>query len=428
MFLIYTDIVTPRLQYVADFVFREQFGQLLKITDQPEEFEAYEGYRIRYTPEFVEGPWFNMPVAGLLSEKGIRQFEVPVSEWEQYPVIFGGERGDIPYDLFSAVFFLLSRYEEYWPHDKDLYGRYPHTSSIAFKYDFLHLPVVNIWLTQLSNALKAHYPGLELPRPAFYFQPTYDIDIAWSYRHKGFLRNLGGFLQKPDFSRWKILAGAGQDPYDSYNWLDRVHDHFELKPIYFFLVASARSRYDKNISPSNPAMRKLIERHARKYAVGIHPSWSSHDNRPLIGDEKRTVSLITEKPVTTSRQHYIWFQTPSTFRDLISAGITDDYSMGYGSINGFRASVASAYHWYDLEREEKTSLRVHPFCFMDANAFYEQKQDVQTSAGELMHYYDTCHQYHGTLISIFHNQFLGTDPVFAGWKEMYEAFISQVQR
>ena len=66
--------------------------------------------------------------------------------------------------------------------------------------------------------------------------------------------------------------------------------------------------------------------------------------------------------------------------------MTDDYSMGYGSINGFRASVASSFYWYDLEKERQTNLRIHPFCFMDANSFYEQRQDPQQTFEELIHY------------------------------------------
>ena len=60
--------------------------------------------------------------------------------------------------------------------------------------------------------------------------------------------------------------------------------------------------------------------------------------------------------------------------------------MGYGSINGFRASVASSFYWYDLEKEEATTLRIFPFCFMDANSYYEQRQTTAQAMTELMRY------------------------------------------
>lgn len=134
------------------------------------------------------------------------------------------------------------------------------------------------------------------------------------------------------------------------------------------------------------------------------------------------------KHITISRQHYIKLSMPSTYLTLIEAGIQNEFSMGYGSINGFRASVTSPFFWYDLEKDVATSFRIHPFCFMDANAYYEQKQHAEQAYEELMHYYTVCKNVNGTLITIFHNHFLGTAKEFEGWNKMYEQFIAQVQQ
>ena len=101
--------------------------------------------------------------------------------------------------------------------------------------------------------------------------------------------------------------------------------------------------------------------------------------------------------------------------------------MGYGSINGFRASAASSFYWYDLEKEEQTTLRIHPFCFMEANSFYEQKQSAQETYNELIHYYTQCKAVNGTMITIWHNNFLGSAKQFREWREVYEKFIDQLE-
>jgi hypothetical protein len=101
--------------------------------------------------------------------------------------------------------------------------------------------------------------------------------------------------------------------------------------------------------------------------------------------------------------------------------------MGYGSINGFRASVTSPFFWYDLESEKQTILLLYPFCFMEANSFYEQKYSTQKAFEELKHYFDIVQSVNGTLITIWHNNFLGTARQFKGWREMYEKFISSVK-
>ncbi|MCY7293200.1 MAG: hypothetical protein LH615_13565 [Ferruginibacter sp.] len=196
--------------------------------------------------------------------------------------------------------------------------------------------------------------------------------------------------------------------------------------MYFFLVAKQNSLYDKNILPTSAAMQQLIKDHAAKYTIGLHPSWSSYNMEEIVVEEKNALQHIAEKTITITRQHYIKLSLPDTYKQLIKVGFANDYSMGYGSINGFRASTASAFNWYDLSVEKITPLRIHPFCFMDGNCFYEEKKSLQESATALLDYYKICKQVNGELITIFHNDFLGTDPKFAGWKEMYINFLKKI--
>ena len=100
--------------------------------------------------------------------------------------------------------------------------------------------------------------------------------------------------------------------------------------------------------------------------------------------------------------------------------------MGYGSINGFRASVASSFYWYDLEKEEKTDLQLHPFCFMDANSFFEQNFTPQQALEEMLQYFNVVKLLNGQMITIWHNTFLGTHKRFAGWREVYEEFLRKI--
>ena len=64
---------------------------------------------------------------------------------------------------------------------------------------------------------------------------------------------------------------------------------------------------------------------------------------------------------------------------------------------------------------------------MDANSYYEQKFSAETAFEELMQYYHRIKSVNGTMITIWHNNFLGTDKGFTGWKEVYQKFISSMQ-
>ena len=428
MLLIYIHITSPRLQYICNFIFKDLLGVEFTITVDSEEFKSFDGPKINYSDNAIPGHGIWIKKQELLFEELIIPQSIVCFEWNGTKAFFRTASADHPFDIFAASFYLLTRYEEYLPHEKDEYGRYAHENSLAFKEEFLDIPLINIWIKDLAQRLKEKYSMFNVQCSMFKVEPTYDIDIAYSYKHKGLTRNIGGFFTSPSLERIRVLAGSKKDPFDTYNWMDELHQQYNLKPTYFFLVAEKNGQYDKNILPHKDAMWDLVERHAKKYEIGLHPSWQSGDDPGLLKREKVQLEAMKGSDLTASRQHYIRFHLPQTYQRLINTGITDDYSMGYGSINGFRASVASSFYWYDLEKEEQTDLRIHPFCFMDANSFYEQRQTVAETLEEMMHYYKQCSSVDGTMITIWHNNFLGSAKMFEGWAAFYRQFIAQVQQ
>ena len=430
--IVYANRITPRLQYVTDFIGKQITGEPFQLTTNAEEFINYNGPKINYGYDAVSNDEFLVVNYPLLFEDSIKKQNISCFELNDFKAFFKSD-GDYPFDIFSAVFYLLSRYEEYLPHDKDKYGRYAHDNSMAYNEGFLNIPLVNIWIEDFKKVLKQRFPTFNFQSSTFNFQPTYDIDEGYAFKNKPAGKTLAGIAKSIVSGQWsmvnerlKVLRKKKDDPYDAYEWMDKLHEENKLDPIYFFLVPGKKGKYDKNIEPSNPAMQQLIKQHAEKYQLGIHPSWASGDEKGLLNEEIKTLESASGKKITRSRQHYIRFTLPHTFRRLIAAGINDDYSMGYGSINGFRASVASSFYWYDLKKEEQTNLLLHPFCYMEANSFFEQKYLPQRAYEEMMHYYNAVKAVNGTMITIWHNSFLGNFRSFAGWKEVYEEFIRNV--
>jgi len=425
MVLIYAHTASTRLTYICSFIFKELLHTDNVITTDIEEFERFDGIKINYSDHISNSK--------LLFEDTIHPQLIECFTVNGYKAFFKTENSFFPFDIFAASFYLLSRYEEYLPDTKDRYGRYAHENSLAFKEAFLDQPLINTWVQHFAFKLNELYPSFTYYISDFTFIPTYDIDIAWSYKHKGFYRTLGGAFQSLLQFKWGALInrkltilGLKKDPFDSFAQMDVLHEKYRLTPLYFFLVAGENGDYDKNILPSTSAMKRLIKAHANKYTIGIHPSWQSGDDKTLLKQEIHSLEEISGKKITISRYHYIRFNLPEGYRQLTAAGIKEDHSMGYGTINGFRASVASSFYWYDLKKEEQTSLRIHPFCYMEATSFYEQKLSAAEAFEEMIHYYTACKAINGTFISLWHNQFLGTDPLYKGWKETYEKFLATI--
>lgn len=430
--IIYSHTLTPRLQYVVDFLSQYYHTPIKLICDEEKYLTHPDPHRINYSYHRLldNEVWIHSHV--LLFESTIRPVKVECFEAHGRKAFFRSE-GDTGFDLFAGTFYLLTRYEEYLPHPKDSYGRFAHTASLAYKEDFLHLPLINLWLEDFRALLGERFPNLQLLSSSFRLKLTYDIDIAWSYKNKGIKRNAGALVRLFFSGKWKsmmhrirVIKGKRQDPFDAYEWMDNLHRQIAQDPIYFFLVAQQAGRFDKNIDPENPDFQDLIRNTASKFTIGLHPSWASGDHQPFLAKEKNWLEKTTEQTITASRQHYLRFELPGTYRRLLAAGIQDEYSMGYGTVNGFRASVATPFYWYDLKNESKTALCIHPFCFMDANAFYEEKKEAEEALREIMQYYEIIRSVNGTMITVWHNSFLGTDPQFEGWREAYERFVLRV--
>jgi len=432
--IIYSHSITHRLKYIADFFGRQLTGEPVAVTDNVIHYLDYQGLRINYSHEPISQQEYWIKPHGLLHETGIRLQSVECFEHNGNKAFFRTD-GDYVFDIFAASFYLFSRYEEYLPHKKDIYGRYSHENSLAFKESFLNKPLINYWLLDFKKSLQLKFTSLTIHDSLFTFLPTYDIDEAYSYKYKQWWRSAGAAMKDILSGKWnrfrerrKVLNGEQSDPFDSFAWMDDLHRLYKVQSRYFFLVAEKTKKYDRNILPSEIALQSLIQHHAEKYELGIHPSWQSGDNPTLLKKEIETLEIITRGKITSSRQHFIRFTLPKTYRQLIEAGIKEDFSMGYGSINGFRASVALPYYWYDLEKEEQTYLLLYPFCYMEANSFFEQKQTPQQALEEMLQYYQTVKSVNGTLITIWHNTFLGTDELYRGWRDAYYQFFNNVMK
>ena len=447
--LVYSLSNTERLRYIIEVVFDGR----ATLTNSIEAFIQFDGFKINYsnqpiplnndlTPQAAQkqntstdssASTFCKQVIqivphGLLDQENIDVQAIDCFEWEGLTAFFKTADDQLmPFDFFAASFYLITRYEEYLPHSSDYLGRFNHADSLAYQQNFLHLPLIQLWRNKLIE--KSGYP-LDLLDSTFSFKPSYDIDIAFSYQHHRIVRNVVGFfrdLMKLDsaavMERLQALNGVQKDPFDIYEWLDLLHESLHLQPIYFFLLATNRKGLDKNINPDHPAMQHLVKQHAKKYSVGIHPSIQSNTKPSLLKDEINTMESMVGKPITSSRNHYIQIQFPTSFQHLIAAGITDDYSMGYPTINGFRASYTKSFKWFDLSSNRSTTLMLHPFCYMDSTAIFQERITPGKAAQDLQYYYDLVKSVGGDCMMVFHNNCLTNQDSWKEWKAVFADFL-----
>ena len=428
MILLYAQNITPRLNYVVQTILSAE----VKITDDLEKYKLFEGLKLNYSAKKISTGEFHIRPFGLMEETDIHLLSVEFISWCNLSAFCMVESADIPFDIFSASFFLLSRYEEYLPHEKDEYGRYHHKNSLAFKHHFLHLPLINLWWVELNKIWKKRSKTTTsiLKDTSFKFIPTYDIDIAYLSKGKSFQYNVASLIgsmlkfRKTDINNKLHYLLHKKDAYDTFGWLDGLHNQHQLKPIYFLLTIINRGTNDKNLSASTTALQELYKELGNYYNIGIHPSWQSGEEEGLMEKELDCLETVTCKPITQSRFHFLRFNLPEYYNKLIRLGIKEDYSMSYGSKNGVRASFANSFYWYDLKNETITDLLVHPFCFMEATAHFSERKTAQQALNDMNEKYELVKSVNGEFITLFHNHFLVDDRDWKAWRNMYQTFLN----
>ena len=367
---------------------------------------------------------------GLVFESGIKLFEIPETEWKGRKAIFPvGGNSAMPFDVFDASFYLVSRYEEYMPHQRDKHGRFLASQSIAFKLDLLADPIVNYWANDVLHVLESRWGTLKRNRREFKFIPTVDIDNAYAFKHKGFIRAIGGFISdlssahvKHAAFRVSVLLGFKKDPYDTYEYqleLIRKHHH---TPIYFFLLGDF-AQYDRNVPHQNRFLQTLIKQLDDVGTCGIHPSYRSNETLERLKIEVGRLSAILHREITLSRQHFLKFQLPLTYQNLLACDITDDYSMGYAEVPGFRAGMASPFMFYDLDLEAETSLKIHPVGIMDGTLKDYMCLEPDAAEKIICDTIDKVKSVRGEFVSIWHNESFAENQRWKGWRRVYETLL-----
>ena len=424
MILIYTTNITPRISFITKFLFSEILKIPCRITSCIDDFRVYNGPKLNYSNEKYEG--LSIKPSSLLFETRISSFVPKVGLFQGMPVLFPiSDKLSLPFDILAAAFYMITRYEEYLPQRMDRHGRVLATESIAYKNGFLNKPVVDQWAIWLGKIVKENHPEFHFPPREYHFLPTVDVDIAYAYRHRGFLRTMGAASKavfkgnwRDSIHRFQTLFLHQPDPYDTFELFRLWFTEFDLNPKYFFLVAKY-GRYDKNIAPTHPAMRDLIVRTHNKYEVGVHPSYKSNTNQEVLLSEINKLREILNDDVTISRQHFLKLQFPETNQQLIANGIKEDYSMGYASLPGFRAGTCTPFPFYDLTSEKETSLRIFPFQVMDGTLNQYMKLSPDEALEECKKLIDEVKKVNGTFISLWHNESLSEMREWKQWRNVY---------
>lgn len=427
MVLVYSHAVTPRLRYIFKHIFVRSLGVPVEFTSVLETFIAFSGPKISYTKQPLGNEFF-IQSHSLLFGNGVESLDIVMDEWDQLPVFFtSGNESAIPFDLFSASFYLLSRYEEYVPHRKDTLGRFIATDSLASEKGFLEIPLIDLWIQRFRKVLGKAFPSIEFSTSSFQLQTALEVPVAFQFKGKGLLRSTAGFLK--DIFKFNLMAvvkrvgvvlSVQADPMDTFTEWISIHSKHKISTQSFFLF-STLSQHDRNINFFNTVFLERIKEVADNIPVSLMASHQSTENHLQIKAESNRLQSLIHKHTGSIRQHMICLSFPTVYRNFVQEGYTNDFSFQYHETVGFRASTSTPFYFYDLESESQTPLKIHPIAFTE---YQLRRTQSPRKARQLMERItQNVAKVNGTVRVVFSNKILNDSSSNAPWKSLFIKYI-----
>ena len=427
---------SPRVRYVARHVFERMLGWPMVLVGSREELIPTDGPKLSYGAQPVPGV-FHVPLSD--------GFTVPRTTGKAPPS--SGTGRDLllfpigaSFDVFAAIFHLISLEEEYTITDRDEHGRIAADELSLVRSQASDFPIVDIWTLELADRLRAMFPSLPTPDRTYRHVLTVDMDNGLKYAARSWQRAMGASAKElaagratSFIERWNVRMGRTKDPYATF--VDRLAEvRADVDRIIAFVLTRGEGRFDHAARLDHPVFVDLMKRLAGVADIGLHPSYESSRNERIIARERDQLGKVTGRSIHISRQHFLRWRMPDTFRALLANGFTEDHSIGFSDRIGFRAGTCTPFPWYDLDLEEETSLMLHPFAAMDsalANSTTETSglagEGLRKAIGGMKRVSDTVREVQGIFVSVWHDRFLSGHEEFKGGPEAMRELVDHAK-
>lgn len=370
---------------------------------------------------FIKGQWWPF----LMLDNAKRTQEIPM--------VFGDDGVDdgviysetdssiqIPYDILTPSFVLLSRYEEFHSERHDEHGRFPYGRSLAEKYDMVEIPLVDEYAMLLRDWLCLYLPYIfeAVPRTPR-IVPTHDIDILYRFtgRFQAWKSILGRDLlinrdlkmvweSIKSYRNWKIRPSL--DPYvEAINWFLIQEEKRNLSSVFFF-KATEKGHPDATYEVQDPILREIIGiiMEPGYHQIGLHGSYPSAEHLQYLQKEKQNLSKLCDEEIRVSRQHYLrtfFADDPNSLDLWRQAGITNDYTLGFAERCGFRCGTCHPYPLYDVRNDRVTNIIEHPLIVMDGTLIDYMKLSVDEAKDLALKLKQRCLDVEGDFVFLWHN-------------------------
>jgi len=378
--------------------------------------------------------------------------------------VVGVATGRLPADeaLEERVFREISRLPEVESPTRDQWGNWEFALGESNARGELYVPWLDRPLAELRRRLAAEHPEwtFEPAWPegrAFAVCLTHDVDYVTRNPGAGRIagqavRDLGlllaGSASRAESSvalhgmtvagfQLAVLRPLRPRPERTYEaWL-AAEDRHGFKSTFFFFPErlTAPHVFDCSYGYGDAVgyagrrtnVRGMMrEMRAAGWELGLHGSYHSALRPGLLADQRRQVSDAAGVSVTSTRQHWLHYDTRRTPRLQRDAGLLADSTQGFNRNVGFRAGTAFPHACWDFEADRALDLLEVPMHVMDGALFSANalEYDAERAVRHCVRLMDEVESVGGCLTLNWHPHVINDDTYWS----VYETVLAEAAR
>jgi len=434
-------------KYIIDVIFKQFLGLEYSIVFQDRkdisiEVEGIDNKELRLPDIFFQTPqekWLtieSLPKLPLLNyipslanlDGNIVSSPVPMIYGERNDMDISKSNG-LNIDILGSAFFMLTRYEEIVKSERDQYGRFPDSASLAYREGFFERPIINEYIEIFWAYLKRLWPSLERKNREFRLCITHDVDRPFAYYFLSpvelirFL--LGDFFVTHNLSLLlrnilkcqRVKMGRlDVDPFFTFKRIMDISEVNGLRSAFYFISSKGNYKYGGNYDIGHPKIRQLLhEINNRGHEIGFHANFCSYKSYERVKSELNIINKILaeekiKQEVKGGRQHYLQWQAPITWQNWEVAGLEYDTSVGFSDHAGFRCGVCYEYPVFNLKTRQTLKLIERPLIVMDW--YLESECGFENSLEKILVLKNRCRKFRGDFVLLWHNNRFVNNDIF----------------
>lgn len=395
----------------SEIIFSNQISDFIKLGTNPK-FTYWDASKENWQ-SVLEKP-LSMPG---FDENDLKNLKSPLIEIK-------GPQTIVHYDILGLTYWMLNRIEEINSKNLDNHGRFPATSSHAYKHGYLERPIVDEWLHILDQIIVKTWPDIKLKQNKFSLKVSHDVDSPSLYAFKPWktiIRMMGGhllkrrdiksMLQAPYFKLTGSKQIPANDPYNTFDWIMSTSEKNNLTSAFYF-ICGGNNIHDAEYKPEDIRIRKLMcEIHNRGHEIGLHPSYDTYQNANEISNQAdRLRKACAEEGIDQDsfggRMHYLRWQHPYTLQAWEDAGMAYDSTLSYADRPGFRCGTCYEYPAFNHETQQILNLRIRPLIAMECSIIDDAYLGLgysKKAKNKFFELKDKCKKVNGCFTLLWHN-------------------------